>query len=326
MATPTGRYARLGGAATVLAMQVAVVVLAVIAVIAAILWLSALRRLRSLTSEHDSTLGHLTATRTELADNRRTHDEAVRGYEAEATASTRKLEETASDLGDARNRVAEIEVELASANETIRANEVALDASDKERDDAVARADDLHDQVVALIDDRDALREEMDRVKEQPALVLGEPAANGSDDITTLWQLELARSERTWAHSVAVNPETDASPFETSTDPVRTAVEIEASALREEVGAFITIDWQAEPIDDPSRRQLLLRVAQEILASASREPAPSTLRVTGDADVTIELFATDDDDTTMNVIVPAIDHDLVDVTSAHGLSITVKAS
>lgn len=307
-------------------MQVAVAVLAVIAAVAAVLWLTALRRLRSVTSEHRSTSDRLSSVERELAESRRSHDEAVRAHEAESTANARALEETTADLDDARTRAADIEVELAAANETIRANEAALETSDRERDEAVARADDLHDQVVALIDDRDALRDEMDRVREQPALVLGEPAANGSDDITTLWQLELARSERTWAHSVAVNPEADPSPFDSTTDPVRTAVEIEASALREEVGAFITIDWQAEPIDDPSRRQLLLRVAQEILASASREPAPSTLRVAGDDDVTLELFATDEDNKAMNVIVPTIDHGLVDVASAHGLSITVKAS
>ncbi len=331
-------------AATVLRMLVAVIVLAVAALILAAGWFSARRGLGSLSAQHETTSQNLSQTKAELESATSSHAADVSRFEATEAELTTKLDDVTGELEAEKaahkaesERVIELDAELAEAKATISETETARDA-------ASTRADELHEQVNALIDDRDGLRNEIDRAKQAPALVLPEASSNGTAaPQDTLWKLELARSERTWAHSVAVNPESDESPFDASDDLVRTAVEIEASALREEVGAFITIEWDAPPSADPGRQHLVLRVAQEILAAAAREPEASTLRVSGGSasdsgdsgtgngeaasgDVVLELVATDDDTQVINLIAPQFDHELVDVASAQGLKVTVKSS
>jgi hypothetical protein len=158
----------------------------------------------------------------------------------------------------------------------------------------------------------------------RPGVVVGESADDPSAE--TLWDLEVARSERSWRNSVAINPVDDPSPFEGTDDPLRTAVEIEAAALREDVGALISIDWKAEPIPAASRRLLVVRVAQEMLALASRAPGAARLVVTDGADGGLNLAfeAADDSGPVVNLIPPAISDHLVDI-SDEGLSLTVKA-
>ncbi|MEM7341924.1 MAG: hypothetical protein AAF467_24985 [Actinomycetota bacterium] len=145
---------------------------------------------------------------------------------------------------------------------------------------------------------------------------------------STLWDLELARSERTWRTSVAINPARDESPFTDAADPVRLAVEIEASALRENVGAAVVVDWAASPVEDPARAHLVVRVAQELLEAAARNHEPTRLvaRDTDDSEVNLRLEAMGDGDEVINFIPPQITSDLVDIRDGAGVSITVKTS
>ena len=140
----------------------------------------------------------------------------------------------------------------------------------------------------------------------------------------TLWNLELVRSERTWRTSVAANPAADVNPFDEADDPVRLAVEIEAAALRENVGASITIDWQADAVASPAHGHLVVRVAQELLEAAARSPEPSRLVATGDAEaVTLSLEAEDTSDEVINIIPLRISSDLIELRDETGSSLTV---
>lgn len=146
------------------------------------------------------------------------------------------------------------------------------------------------------------------------------------------WELELVRSERTWRYSVAANPVEDPSPFDSAENPLKLAIEIEALALREDVGAFIGIDWQAgteiDPEDDPARAHLTLRLAQELLASAARELSPSILVVTSDqarGGVSLEVVASDPNDVDFKIPPPPIASEWIGIDEHGGMVVTVRS-
>ncbi|MEM8925736.1 MAG: hypothetical protein AAGD35_19710 [Actinomycetota bacterium] len=215
--------------------------------------------------------------------------------------------------------------EAALAEATATGAELAADVETK-----AGRIAELEGEVEGLADRIEAAETAAASAKARASgIVIGELSDGGARP-ETLWNLEVTRSERTWRTSVATNPEGDTSPFEVSDDPLRLAVEIEASALRENVGAFITIDWQADPVDDATQRHLILRVAQELLESAARSPEPSMLSVTQDDDgeISLGLSAAEDGDQVINIIPPRITSDLLDFRTddGEGLSVTVKAA
>ena len=159
----------------------------------------------------------------------------------------------------------------------------------------------------------------------RPDVVLNEMAVNNSNNATALWKLELLRSERAWRNSVATNPVTDESPFTKSEDPVRLAIETDAAALREDVGAYVTIDWKAKVVKDPARSHLIVRVAQELLAAAARTSGPSTLVVSGSKDLKMKFEQLDDSAEEINLIAPRFDSEVIDITDKDGITVTVKA-
>jgi hypothetical protein len=146
------------------------------------------------------------------------------------------------------------------------------------------------------------------------------------------WELELVRSERTWRYSVAANPVEDPSPFDAGdVNTLKLAIEIEALALREDVGAFIGIDWQVgvaiDPVADPARAHLTLRLAQELLASAAREMSPSTMIVRSDpkrGGVSLEVVASDPNDVDFKIPPPPIASEWIGIDEHGGMVVTVK--
>ncbi len=252
-----------------------------------------------------------------------------------------ELSETTAELSSTNQRLAESEGRLsdvASAKQELAEQHAELGRKQEETADTLRKRTDLADaqamQIHELSAERDDLRQQLTSAEERivtlaarPGVVVGEMAAEEAN-AEMLWDLEVARSERAWRNSVAINPVADASPFKTTEDPVRTAVEIEAAALREDVGALINVEWKAEPIESASRRLLVVRVAQEMLSSASRAPGAARLVVTqsseSDGDLKME-FESADDSEVINLIPPQLSSDLIDVRSEAGLSITVKA-
>lgn len=301
-------------------MVYAVIVLAAVALGLAALLLRSQSQSKSLNATLNQARQEAATNRDRLESQIKEKDASIDELESSATAATSKIGELES---------AKSEAESTATTETERADTATADAAAKgdELAEAQQKLEELTAQNNALVDDRDSLKSEIESARSAPAIVLGDQHKNGSGSspIHTLWDLEVARSERTWRHSVAINPENDPNPFDETDDPVRLAVEIEAAALRETVGSFITVDWQAAPVVDTARRQLVLRVAQEMLAAASREPAASTLTVQGDGELVLELTQTDDESQIINLIPPTIDSDLVEVQTAQGLRITVRS-
>ncbi len=300
-------------------MVIAVVALAVLAFALVALLLRSQSRSTELTSDLDSARRDLTSTKDRLGSQIAQHEETISALQSTASESEARIAQL-------EHTEQTTQLELTEAKAAATEHQEAVTTVRAELAESMERAEELAAQNNALVDDRDALKNEIEAAKSAPSIVLGQEHTNGSNSspMEALWDLELTRSERTWRHSVAINPEEDPNPFADTDDPVRLAVEIEAAALREDVGAFITIEWNAPPVADTGRRQLVLRVAQEILAAAAREPAPSTLRVSGEAELTLELIQTDEDDQIINLVPPVIDSSLVDVQSAQGLRITVR--
>ncbi len=265
---------------------------------------------------------------------------------AEVTAErdnfNRQLNETTVDLQRTNDRLETAESQIASLDEQrtdLIAESKRLTTDLEESATALRKRTELADAQAMQIDSlsaaRDELQQQLTSAEEQivtlaarPGVVVGE-LANDDANAEMLWDLEVARSERAWRNSVAINPVDDPSPFESTSDPVHTAVQIEASALREDVGAMIDVDWQAKPIEAASRRLLVVRVAQEMLSLAARAPGAAKLVVTqegeDEGDLKMEFEAADESSQVINLIPPQISNELIDVRSESGLSLTVRA-
>lgn len=226
--------------------------------------------------------------------------------------------------------VAEKSGALSTAHETIAQQEEAAEARTLENLELTHQTERLQVELVEAADE--AARQ---RTPSVPAVLVSD---EGSDlDIpgfspAMAWELELVRSERTWRYSVAANPVEDASPFDgTEINPLKLAIEVEALALREDVGAFIGIDWQVgtaiDPDSDPARAHLTLRLAQELLASAAREMSPSTLIVRSDPErggVSLEVVASNPDDVDFKIPPPPVASEWIGIDEHGGMVVTVK--
>lgn len=223
-----------------------------------------------------------------------------------------ELSDTEGQLTAAKSEVASVNDELGSTRDEVKALQAKSDGLESELAGTNARLDDANDtlrkrteladaqalQIDALSGERDDLRDEIRQAEEKiasmaarPGLVVGDvvdgvsadDAAVGSQ-FDTLWNLELARTERVWRNSVAIDPTSETSPLDGSDNPLRQAIEIEAAALREDVGALIDVEWKAGAVESSARRLVVLRLAQEMLASAARAPGATSLIITDTAD------------------------------------------
>jgi hypothetical protein len=97
------------------------------------------------------------------------------------------------------------------------------------------------------------------------------------------------------------------SPFAGAPDPLKLAVEVEASALREEVGTQIDVAWDLQ-LELPDEASLLvLRLAQELLADAAARAETLELRVASeDGGVAVELRALDEEGAEVAVLLPQL--------------------
>ncbi len=267
---------------------------------------------------------------TELEQGKANDRESIEHLSARMDDLQRQLEEAL----EARHVV---DVELADQAQALTEAKVAIEQHEE-------RAEVNNDLNLALTRQNEELQVQLLEAADQAAKrsVPSVPAVLVSDDGSGLdvpgfspgmaWDLELVRSDRTWRYSVAANPVEDPSPFVNTENPLKLAIEIEALALREDVGAFIGIDWKAgndiDPSVDPARAHLTLRLAQELLASAAREMSPSTLIVTSDADrggVSLEVVGSDPDDVDFKIPPPPIASEWIGIDEHGGMIVTVRA-
>lgn len=341
------------------------VVIAVVCAVVALVLLMVLLQTRAALSSRDEALTE--ASDATAAERRRADDladekaelEAAQGESAEAIVA---LEADIAELEAARDtdteRIDELTAEVDRLTTSVEDAERARAAVDGELDaanaDLAAAEAKIEEQktaagehertALALTHENEALQEQLVVAADEAARrsTPAVPAVLVSDDgadldvpafsPATAWQLELVRSERTWRYSVAANPIDDPDPFATSTNPLRLAIEVEALALREDVGAFIGIDWQAgddiDPAADPARAHLTLRLAQELLAAAAREMSPSTLVVASDparGGVSLEVVASDPDDVDFKIPPPPIASEWIGIDEHGGMVVTVRA-
>lgn len=308
-------------------MLVPFIIVAVITAGLLVLLVLARQRIDRLTTEAadlgarlESTEADLAAARVEQAETAATL-ETVRGSLADSETKLAGAEKRIADLTSQNvgltGQVAELNGTVEAANETLRKRTELADAQAEQIDVLSGARDELQLRLTAA-------EEQIVTLTARPGVVVGESGEDSGAE--TLWDLEVARSERSWRTSVAIDPMGEASPFENTDDPVRTAVEIEAAALREDVGALISIDWKAEPIESAARRMLVVRVAHELLAQASRAPGAARLIVTDGEDGSLTFsFEADDAGTTLKLTPPPVSTDVLDVNADDGLTVTVRA-
>lgn len=118
-------------------------------------------------------------------------------------------------------------------------------------------------------------------------------AATGLDP-ELLWALELARSERTWRHSVSIGPN-QSSVLIGSVNVLADMLQVEADAIREEVGTYVDVRADVPADVTAAGCLLVLRMAQELLATVVRHVETSILEVHPDGtDIVITLWSTDE--------------------------------
>jgi hypothetical protein len=255
-----------------------VIVLLVVALGAtAYLLVAARRDLDSLRADRDETESRRVATAADLDTLRVRHSD-----------TERDLADRVEQLDAERDRLATTKKRAETAEKALRDLQVRLD-------EATAKSE----SVATTLDE---VRAELAQVTEQL-----ENAGEGGD-AGALWALEIARSERRWQASVAPGMDLP-SPFEQTDDALKLAVEVEASALREEVGTRIDVAWALDA-DLPDQASLLvLRLAQELLADAASRAETLELRVgleDDSAGVAVALRALDEEGTIVPVALPPL--------------------
>jgi hypothetical protein len=207
-----------------------------------------------------------------------------------------------AELGGAHARIGTLEVDLATTRQALTDSLRQHDETRANRDETAAELDAAQRQLATREGQLEASEAEvvMTRRRLDETTVAASAAESWAQsaeaELEALWSLELTRSERRWEHSVAPGPGA-ASPFADSNDLLRLAVETEASALREEVGTRISVDWQLDTEVGPVTALALLRLAQELMTTAAPRSEEIVLRVDGgERDVTVTLDAVDERD------------------------------
>lgn len=175
------------------------------------------------------------------------------------------VDDTSGELARLDEQIAELRADLANAQEAAR-------EADQAAVGALAQADANEALLTASRVEVDSLRADLEAARARPA-----PAPDAERPeaapllVEGLWALERTRIERTWRQSVALDL-TGPGPFSADgdDDPVRVAVEVEAAAVREDVGSVIEVDWRIDGRLGAADGLLVVRTAQELLVSGSR--------------------------------------------------------
>jgi len=97
-----------------------------------------------------------------------------------------------------------------------------------------------------------------------------------------LWALEAQRIARLWRERVSVTLD-GVSPVVDAKDPAFEAVQVLASASREESGVVVDLTWSVDPVPDAPHAVALVRLAEELIATARlADGAELDVRVEGD--------------------------------------------
>ncbi|MEZ5412175.1 MAG: hypothetical protein R2761_29350 [Acidimicrobiales bacterium] len=309
-------------------MPALLVIVALLAVGFLVMWVRSNRALLAHQAEAAATQATLTAERDDARAEAATRTTERDETRAQLAARTSELDARTTELDGAKAQITRLEAQSSQLSGAVRRQTGEIDELKAKVAEHEARIEAQSNEIGTLVLENNALEARAETAEAAVAaaearntgVVIGEELGTDDGHPATLWSLELARSKRTWRTSVAANPFAEPTPFEETDDPVRLAVEVEAAALRENVGALVDIDWQIGPVTDPTRSHLIVRVAQELLEAAARNPEPLRLVVSGDPDVTLRLEPREGAAGGSQVAItgPAVDIDLTE-------PVTVKA-
>jgi hypothetical protein len=198
-------------------------------------------------------------------------------------------------LGVAADRFAALQNDLDTARNDRVQQMLRADTAEAARDEAETRAAALDGELQVAAS---ALAEAI-RARDVAQLDIAElrDTLTTSADAHALWALEVARVERRWHLSVApgiglTSPLARCAPE----DAPRVALDIIASALREETGTRFAIDWQLDLRLPPAAALLVVRTGEELLSAAALSSDRAELRVSQrDDHVLVGVDAVDDD-------------------------------
>jgi len=273
-------------------MPVAVAILAVLLVGAVVALLVARRRLGAARStartaearvaEQADALAATTAARDEATAARIAADEARTAAEDERDAADARA-------GTAEGRAAEEAERAARAYAEREQAHIEAEAAATARVEAEGRLAAFERRAAATESGQAAAAEAVERATATA------PPVTGELDAQVLWALEKSRTERTWRHSVAVDP--SGSPFSDAGAALTEALQVELDAAREDVGADIDLDAEVPEGLTAAGAVLTLRVVQELVADIVRRAETTTLRLRpdGEGDLLITVDASDED-------------------------------
>lgn len=211
----------------------------------------------------------------------------------EVAELTRRLEavEQARESAQAASRSAQAAAE-AAANE----RDAALERVNRARRDAAQVAKRMQEEVqarAAAEEERRSTLAERDRLEEELAAAEEAAASGGDAKLDELWSLALAGVQRTWEVSVCPSPGMP-SPLDDTDDALRTALEIEVDAAREEAGAAIDLEWRGDDTAPLAVAVRALSIAQELIARLAKVAEEASLVVqSSGGTVTIAVEAVD---------------------------------
>lgn len=195
-------------------------------------------------------------------------------------------------VAELAQRVEDVEQARSSAQAALRAAEAAAEVAATERDDALERVNRARRDAAqvakrmqeeaearaAAEEERRSTLAERDRLEEELAVAEEAAASGGDAKLDELWSLALAGVRRTWEVSVCPSPGMP-SPLDDTDDELRTALEIEVDAAREEAGAAIDLEWRGDDVAPLAVAVRALSIAQELIARLAKVAEEASLVV-----------------------------------------------
>lgn len=229
----------------------------------------------------------------QLAKERDDALERVQRAKRDAAEVANRLSESTAAREDAEASLASIEQELAAARDELEdmraqvadAPQAATNAEPGGDDSDTA--DDLPDPEA-----RASLQTDGDAA--------GSPERITSLDPDLLWGMTLARVDRMWRVSVAPGTAED-SPLVSTDAVLRTALEVQVAAAREDAGALIDLEYSGDIDVESAPAAMVCVVVEELIAGVVALAEEGRLSVTVGAAIDIEVEAQDDRDRAVEI-------------------------
>lgn len=229
----------------------------------------------------------------------------VQSLEREADRLTSEVAELTGSGNEQRRRIERLVVERESLIQVTADHAAEVESYNDEIERLTSEVERHRAMSETLQVDLGELQRAHAQVQAATAAPIATPAdaATAAESEAMLWDLELARSARTWRYSVSTDPLAE-SPFLDADDPLKLALEVEAAALREDVGARLTIQVDGSAAD-AGTALVVLRMTQELLINAAREAEQAAVHVVVRGRVAeISIDARDEDDGVVEVVPP----------------------